>query len=318
MVDRTTDADWVARHIGPNTCIAWNPNFWSGKLDDIAKWKSCRITRFVGNTKQLIEASPSLPFLEEITSSFLNASSAIDVFRLAVSCQSVQHLDLRTYNLPRHEHCTITTSLANDLFEWSLSRPVRGFRMKEFTWENDSDRQKILTSVLQHTTLEHFEFLEFDDNASKFEATYNRQIGELCLAFSIFSPQNLEDTMDRFTSYLDFFRHLLEKSVKKLCLRSIDSIGFETAWTKLTPMLDHSNVEELDIQECRLTTTRMNQVADSIQNLARLEKISVSSYVDCDGVVALIKGSPVSVRRIALDREVDLPSGQWQTFQALA
>ncbi|CAK4143067.1 unnamed protein product [Aphanomyces euteiches] len=175
MVDQTTDVDRILQHIAPNTSIIWNQFQGSANAKDLIKWKSLRIIRFRGDiyAEELIKALPSLPHLEEINRIHLNASSATDVFKFAAASPSLQHLYITTSNVPS-ARWRITTSMAQDLVQWSTARPVRVFGMEKFSWKHDADRQTVLTSVLANPALESFYFLEYHHGTLfKFEAKYN-------------------------------------------------------------------------------------------------------------------------------------------------
>ncbi|CAK4146685.1 unnamed protein product, partial [Aphanomyces euteiches] len=83
--------------------------------------------------------------------------------------------------------------------------------------------------------------------------------------------------IDYVSSYIHFFHQLIEKRVKTLTLCSIESVGFETAWAILKPILENSKVEELKIEDCDLSMARMNQVIDAIRNVSTLRSLFIGN-----------------------------------------
>ncbi|CAK4640701.1 unnamed protein product, partial [Aphanomyces euteiches] len=292
----------------------------SANAKDLFKWKSLRIIRFRGDiyAEELVKALPSLPHLEEINRIHLNASSATDVFKFAAASPSLQHLYITTSNVP-NARWRITTSMAQDLVHWSTARPVRVFGMEKFSWKHDADRQTVLTSVLANPALESFYFLEYHHGTLfKFEAKYNKSHDELCLGFFFSFPMDPGCNVDYVSSYIHFFHQLIEKRVKTLTLRSIESVGFETARAILKPILENSKVEELKIDDCDLTMARMNQVIDAICNVSTLRSLFIGHDVCCKRLTALIHGAPASMRRIALQQDINFRNKQWKALRATA
>ncbi|KAF0731398.1 hypothetical protein Ae201684P_006921 [Aphanomyces euteiches] len=90
--------------------------------------------------------------------------------------------------------------------------------------------------------------------------------------------------IDYVSSYIHFFHQLIEKRVKTLTLCSIESVGFETAWAILKPILENSKVEELKIEDCDLSMARMNQVIDAIRNVSTLRSLFIGNDVCREGL----------------------------------
>ncbi|KAG9399928.1 hypothetical protein AC1031_011393 [Aphanomyces cochlioides] len=283
--------------VDASTDMDWHQVSGDGHAGDLIKWKSYRISRFIGkafSTMQLIQAFPSFPFLEKLSLLLLNSCGAAEVFEFAASRPSLIHLDIEASNV-RHYSWLVTTWMAQDLLQWSVSQPVRVFRMREITCVNASDPSAILTSILGKALLETFQFVE-NHNGSlfKFQTKHERSLGDMLLAFDVSREFPAGFNADHVIEYVYFFRDLVETKTTRLCLRSLHNVDFETAWAVLKPMIEKSKVEELCIEMSMLTTERMFQVVDTIRSISRLRLIAIGSCFDFNAVVELMAGAPVS------------------------
>ncbi|KAH9138300.1 hypothetical protein AeRB84_017367 [Aphanomyces euteiches] len=130
-VDGRTNLKWIHKHIDPKTSITWKESWDWPRPKALIKWKSCRITRLqeqsIYQMDDFVLALQSLPYLEEILERDVDTTTAIDVFQFAASSSFLRHLDVHTSELPHHEHCTISTSMAKDLLQWIVSQPFQVF-----------------------------------------------------------------------------------------------------------------------------------------------------------------------------------------------
>ncbi|CAK4616469.1 unnamed protein product [Aphanomyces euteiches] len=105
------------------------------------------------------------------------------------------------------------------------------------------------------------------------------------------------DYEDRFFS---FFRKLIEKKTKTLCISHMQDISFCTYWTILKPMLEKSSIEVLKMDYCHPTVPEMLFMAQVLHKMSTLQEITISNIFPFDGVKALLAAAPPLLKRVHL------------------
>ncbi|KAH9101936.1 hypothetical protein AeMF1_021382 [Aphanomyces euteiches] len=275
-MDAKTDAAWFRQYGNHLASITW-----IGPIDSgiFREWRRFRITSVLPAPFQLdefVKAFEELPYLDEISWLVCTPRDSKTIFKLAASSSCVRQINLSVeYYELGFDDIIVTSSMGEDIVQWSQSRPIKAFQLDFFKWESSNLRNEVLKVVLANPTLELFKMCEVHDSIiSTHDALYNDQDRHLTLRFN--DPYGFDSVDDDdWGSFIRLFFPLLLNKVENLTLVQLNCAGFSTAWAILTPLLLQSRVKKLNLEYCKITTELVIQVAQTIQKQSVLQELTI-------------------------------------------
>ncbi|CAK4751040.1 unnamed protein product [Aphanomyces euteiches] len=216
-----------------------------------------------------------------------NAALTSAIFKFAATSPTLSKLHIETVRGSRDGHCTITTSMVNDLSEWIILRPIQNLVIGWYTWEDIAVRNQVAATLLKSPTVNCFAIHGNDVGDISFDGYCGRYNSRVYLDF--YDPRRyrgietvfveLEELIvDHITHDLSgliqpFFQSLLDPKVKKLSFNGRGNLSNSVVWEMLLPTLEQSHLEELDLCSNRMTDQEAFRLADTIRSMESLKKI---------------------------------------------
>ncbi|KAG9399938.1 hypothetical protein AC1031_011403 [Aphanomyces cochlioides] len=173
--------------------------------------------------------------------------------------------------------------MGENIIKWSQSRPIQGFHLKEFTWESPDLRRKVLSAVLMNPALKSFLFHDF---AFKFPNLFYNAI----------------DVVGIDGDIIELFQPLIEAKVKNLSLIRLRAVDFAAVWKILMPSLQLSHLEKLSLKDCKLTSSGLTQIVQTIHELQTIAALDIlgTNSISANGVESVLMSAPPSLKKLGV------------------
>ncbi|KAG9399831.1 hypothetical protein AC1031_011252 [Aphanomyces cochlioides] len=322
--------DALRKYLDPMVCIVfWDDPYLDEEYIDLNSLSKCKDMRIISLDESSIDPSKvaetlsCLGHLRILDWNTCSPSISSAIFKFAASSKSLRELILITPECRSNNHCTMTPSMANDLVKWIGTQPVRALYMANFTWANQDMRDKIITDVLDKSTLERFTLVERDTNAFVHEAVFNLSLNYLAFNFryeTYFRLNSFVIELDSLNGFISLFRTLLHTRVSRVCVRGA---AFTYVWQILAPLLLESQVKTLDVMEVLVHFTDADalHLAESICHFTTIEGLSfIFTPISFVAVTTLLKASPASLKSITFvsKNANEAPSPEFSALNELA
>ncbi|KAH9101112.1 hypothetical protein Ae201684P_007297 [Aphanomyces euteiches] len=260
---------WLRKYVDHLMRIHWSRSRDDGPSDFewLTQWKNFRLTVVSDIRDQnpnrsvplLIDNLPHFQYLVDLTWSDCNTALASAIFQYAATSTSLKELHICTYEGGQTDHCTTTTSMANDLMQCINLQPVQYFVLEYFTWEDISLRNQVPTAMLNAKTMQRFGIYGSHADNVVFEGVCEYNYFRLSVEF--YKPRRLG--VERVVVPVEkldlaqiaqvliglvqpFFEYLLNPKVKELVLNGDGIFANGVIWEMVVPYLQQSHLEELD------------------------------------------------------------------------
>ncbi|KAH9129993.1 hypothetical protein LEN26_008957 [Aphanomyces euteiches] len=198
---------------------------------------------------------------------------ASDVLKFAASSSALLGLHITCPSNWDSFH--ISTSVANDLLEWIVSRQIQSLRLTYVKWETPSLRNNVLTTALGQSSLETFGIAEFDRSKLSFYESYWKSGESLSTTFYCHrkTVSNFVDELEG--GFISCFQALIQTKIKRWSLQMDEVVGFSTEWKTVVPFFQTSRVEVFQLQAGMLDLEDIAEMVHGIEAHPTLRELIV-------------------------------------------
>ncbi|KAF0731381.1 hypothetical protein Ae201684P_007286 [Aphanomyces euteiches] len=277
-----TEISWVSQFVDPKASLQliMPSKLGTSTLNVLHQWSQCRITslHFSGPHDSFCEHLSSFRQLQVLQMDRCTQSNAAIVFKFAASSLSLLELQVQTFQRRWYVNCVMKTSMANDIFTWIGSLPVRRIELMGFSWESLTLRREFLAVVNEKPTLESFKLFDSDKTTFVLRTRYDRQSNMLSLAVSSLEIRGFAAMdMTTLTDYVYQLREILQTNAKTLQLVFLTWQQCRILYNMFVPFLQESSLGKLDIKLYKMTVDNAAQLAHDLFEHPHFHDLNIST-----------------------------------------